>query len=51
MYNIVCTSKWMYNIINDMYNIMSSKWYVQYYLLNDMYNIMSSKWYVQYYPF
>ena len=42
----------MYNIINDMYNIMSSKWYVQYYvLLNDMYNIMSSKWYVQYYVF
>ena len=46
-----------------MYNIMSSKWYVQYYvllndmictilcLLNDMYNIMSSKWYVQYYVF
>ena len=34
-----------------MYNIMSSKWYVQYYILNDMYNIMSSKWYVQYYVF
>ena len=42
-----------------MYNIMSSKWYVQLFLndmynimsSNDMYNIMSSKWYVQYYVF